>query len=129
MYNTNRQKTPVIAILIILCVIVCAAAAVLLYRSLDTTENPVAEIYQDGILIDTIALDRVNEIYTIQITASDGGHNLIEVRPGSIGVLSADCPDRYCVRQGFIRNSLLPVTCLPHRLVIQIRQAEFYDNQ
>lgn len=129
MYNTNRQKIPAIAILVILCVIVCAAGAVLLYRSLDTTENPVAEIYQDGILIDTIALDRVSESYTIQITSTDGGHNLIEVRPGSIGVLSADCPDQYCVRQGFIHNSVLPVTCLPHRLVIQIRQTELYDNQ
>lgn len=80
-----------------------------------------AEIYQEGQLIRSIDLSTVTESYTFTVTAENGGTNVIEVRPGAIGILSADCPDKLCVRQGFINNSLLPVTCLPNRLVIQIK--------
>lgn len=83
-----------------------------------------AEIYQDGELLESIPLDSVAEAYTFTVTGKSGGRNEIEVRPGSIGIISADCPDRLCVHQGFISTSLLPVTCLPNHLVIQIRTEE-----
>ena len=51
----------------------------------------------------------------------NGCVNEVEVRPGSIGILSADCPDKLCVRQGFISDTRLPITCLPNRLVIRLR--------
>ena len=38
------------------------------------------------------------------VTGSDGGKNQVEVRPGSIGIVSADCPDKLCVRQGFLSD-------------------------
>lgn len=80
-----------------------------------------AHIYQNGDLLQSIHLSSVTESYRFTITNGDGGCNEIEVRPGSIGIISADCPDKLCVHQGFIESSLLPITCLPNRLVIQIR--------
>ncbi|MDE5952038.1 MAG: NusG domain II-containing protein, partial [Acetatifactor sp.] len=53
--------------------------------------------------------------------AADGGYNVIEVSPGSIAIIEADCPDKLCVLQGPIADSLLPITCLPHRLVIELK--------
>ena len=44
-----------------------------------------------------------------------------EMVDGSIGIITADCPDKLCVHQGFISDSRLPITCLPNRLVIQLR--------
>lgn len=91
----------------------------------------VADIYQNGKLLQQITLNSTSqndasegstsEAYTISFTAPNGGINIVEVRSDSIGILSADCPDQLCVKQGFISSSLLPITCLPHRLVIQIR--------
>jgi len=82
----------------------------------------IAEIYQDGVLIDSINLDQVTETCRFTVTGANGGKNEIAVRHGSIGIISADCPDGLCVRQGFMEDSLLPITCLPNRLVIRLRE-------
>ena len=83
----------------------------------------IADIYQDGQLITSISLTEIQESYTFTVTGASGCQNEVEVRPGSIGILSADCPDKLCVHQGFVSDSRLPITCLPNRLVIQLRPA------
>nr|WP_318684815.1 NusG domain II-containing protein [uncultured Acetatifactor sp.] len=84
-------------------------------------EGVTADVYQDGVLIESIDLSAVPESYTLTVTGENGCTNVVEVRPGSIGIISADCPDQICVRQGFIGSPLLPITCLPNKLVIQLR--------
>ncbi len=69
----------------------------------------------------SIPLNEETEERIFTVKGENGCVNEIEVRPGSIGILSADCPDRLCVRQGFISDTKLPITCLPNRLVIQLR--------
>lgn len=81
----------------------------------------IADIYQNGELLESITLSDVTEAYTFTVTGENGATNEVQVRPGSIGIISASCPDKLCVHQGFISSSLLPVTCLPNRLVIQVR--------
>lgn len=51
-------------------------------------------------------------------------YNQIEVRDGAIGITDASCPDKLCVHQGFLDSPGIPITCLPNRLVIQIRKAD-----
>lgn len=87
-------------------------------------QSCVADIYQNGQLLMSIPLDEVQAPYTLDITGEDGSLNRIEVRPGSIGVVFADCPDLLCVKQGFVHSPTIPITCLPNRLVIQLRPAE-----
>ncbi|MER2149274.1 MAG: NusG domain II-containing protein, partial [Ruminococcus sp.] len=31
----------------------------------------------------------------------------------------ADCPDKTCVRMGWLNRAAMPVVCLPHHLVIE----------
>lgn len=81
-----------------------------------------AEIYQNGVLLYSIDLHAVEEPYTLTITGPNGGENEIAVEKDGIGMLSANCPDKLCVKQGYIHSSLLPITCLPNHLVIQIRE-------
>ena len=38
--------------------------------------------------------------------------------------MSADCPDKLCVKQGFIDRPVLPIACLPNRLVIRLCPAK-----
>lgn len=83
-----------------------------------------AEIYQNGALIKTIDLSAVTEPYSFTVECLDGGFNTITVRPGAIGICDADCPDKLCVSMGYADSSLLPIVCLPHSLVIQIKEAE-----
>ncbi len=81
---------------------------------------PVAEIYQDGVLIQTINLDNTSAPLTIPIIQGEQ-ENILEVSDGGIRMKSANCPDKLCVHQGRIDSGASPIVCLPHRLVVQIR--------
>ncbi len=59
----------------------------------------------------------LSEDQEFTVKASDGGFNTVTVRDGKIAVTAADCPDKYCIRQGFC-NSGVQIVCLPHGLVI-----------
>ena len=94
---------------------------ILLWIQFSRAENGrIARITQEGHIVAEIDLSSVREPYTIRIDGEDGAYNVITVRPGSIGVTEASCPDHICMQTGFIEEPLLPITCLPNRLVIQI---------
>ena len=100
-------------------VLVVAAAAALLFQS-RSAPSPVARITRDGALLEEIPLDQVAAPYTITLEDSLGT-NLVQVERGRIRIAEADCPDQVCVNQGWISDGTVPVICLPHRLVIEIR--------
>ncbi len=119
MNPTLRKRALLLSMVLLLMLIL--SCIVLLLRFNDTSEQYTAHIYRDGILVETIDLSLVTESYTLTFTTDNGGENQILVASGSIGVTDANCPDRVCVHQGIIRNSLLPITCLPHGLVIELK--------
>ena len=131
----NYQKNALIVTLFIILVALGSLLWIVFHRQFSsqsvsehTTGTIIADIYQNGQLVQSITLDTVEESYTFTITGENGCYNEIEVRPGGIGILSADCPDKLCVHQGFISTSLLPITCLPNHLVIQIRVTDSSDG-
>lgn len=118
--NTTLRKralflsSGLLFILIISCIII-------LIHYVDTSEQYTAYIYQGNTLVQVIDLSAVTDEYTLEFVAPDKGKNLILVQPDGISVTYADCPDQICVHQGVIRNSLLPITCLPHGLIIELK--------
>lgn len=85
-------------------------------------EHPLmAYIYQDSELLQTIDLSTVTEEYSFIVQTQDGHSNTITVKQGAIAISDADCPDKLCVSLGFARNSYLPLVCLPHKLVIELK--------
>ncbi len=126
----NLNKSRRAAVLVAAALLLLSALSLFLLLLPQTREaGYIADIYQNGVLLQSIDLSQITESYTFTVTGENGCTNEIAVRPGSIGILSADCPDRLCVRQGFISNSLLPITCLPNRLVIQLRSAEQNESE
>lgn len=119
----NQEKKTKYTALGIGLLLTAAAVCSLLRILIPPADNGgyTADIYQNGELIQSISLKDVDQPYTFTVTGENGCVNIIEVRPGSIGIRDASCPDRLCVLQGFITDSRLPVTCLPNRLVIQLR--------
>ena len=79
------------------------------------------QIIQDGTVLQEIDLSRVREPYSFTVEAPDGGSNRIEVEPGRIRVVEADCPDGICISQGWLSDQAVPIVCLPHRLIIKIK--------
>lgn len=104
-----------IALAIIVVIAVCVI--VLVYKP----DNPVARIYHFGELIDTIELSKVHNPYEIEIIDKDGAvSNVVEVEPGRIRVVFANCPDHICVKRGWSSGNPMPIACLPNELIITL---------
>lgn len=63
----------------------------------------------------------------IEVQQSDG-YNKIIIENGVVYMEDADCPDKYCVQQGKIRNQKQTIVCLPHRLVVEIIGKEMEET-
>ena len=101
---------------IVLCgVLLGAAVAAVMLRQRPANE---ACVYQDGVLIECLDLFAAAGPYSFTVE-SEAGVNVIAVENGRIRVSEADCPDGFCVRQGWIGGGTAPIVCLPHRLVIK----------
>lgn len=90
----------------------------MMLRGVDTGGR-MARISLDGEVYEEIDLNAVVLPYDITIE-TELGYNIIHVEHGAISVTEADCPDQICVHQGKITGSMVPIACLPHRLVIEI---------
>ena len=69
------------------------------------------ELYSDVSIIDDKTIDVVTEF----------GRNTVIIKNGSVSVLDADCPDKYCISHIEIDSVGQTIVCLPHKLVIEIR--------
>jgi hypothetical protein len=106
---------------VIVCLLlgaVAASAAWLLLRREDAP-SPTARITRDGVLLEEIDLDKVEEPRSF-VLEDGSGTNTVQMEKGRIRILEADCPDQVCVNQGWISSGAVPIVCLPHRLMIEI---------
>ncbi len=122
MQQTTMHKARIITLLLCTLALVSIACVFPILMPSFQEQESTADVYQNGSLIASIRLNEVEETYTFTVRSENGGSNVVEVRQGAIGIITADCPDQICVHQGFISNTTLPITCLPHRLVIRIRK-------
>lgn len=76
-----------------------------------------ADVYIDGKLVQTIDMT-VDDAYEF---STDRGSNTVVVESGNIRVSDADCPDKVCVDMGWKSRRGETITCLPHKLVIEIQ--------
>jgi len=110
---TNRN----LILFFVLTAILCIAAIVASSRAAEGGRTAV--VRKNGEVIYNIDLDSVNEPYTI-----DTGGNVLLVEKGQISVLSADCPDGLCVKQGVINKHSQTIVCLPNRLTVSIEDSK-----
>lgn len=74
-------------------------------------------IKRDGEILYTLDLSREkNRSFDIEYK---GSKNTVEIKDGKIRVKDADCPDKTCVKTGWLSSSAMPIVCLPNHLVIE----------
>lgn len=103
--------------LIFICIfvlLILSCFVVILFSQAGTNKN-IARIYQDGNLVEEIDLSKVKQNKEISLAG-----NIIAVESGRICMKEANCPDKLCVRQGWISNSVVPIVCLPNKVVIEL---------
>lgn len=120
-YNSRmKRKTLKNDIILILALLLLALAAWGLLRLTRHTGGE-AVVTVDGALAATLPLSIEARL---PVGESWGFCNVVEVSGGRVRVVEADCPDRLCVRQGWIRYDGESIVCLPHRLVVTVRSTE-----
>lgn len=81
----------------------------------------IATIARNGTVIETVDLADVAEPYTLRLEDASGT-NVVEVEPGRIRVMEADCPDKVCVDMGWVEAPGRPIACVPHGLTITLER-------
>lgn len=56
--------------------------------------------------------------------ALNGGTNVLRIEDGKAYLVSANCPDHLCVKQGKIDQRGETITCLPNRLTVTVYSTE-----
>jgi hypothetical protein len=51
---------------------------------------------------------------------TEHGYNIIKVHDNGVEMLDANCPDKICVRTGFIDKAGSTIVCLPHKIYVEI---------
>lgn len=83
-------------------------------------ENKAVVIYVDGIEYDRIYLNSIKEEQLIHIDLKNEKFIDINVSNDGVHVSDVICPDRICVKTGFINKVGQSIVCLPNKVQIYI---------
>lgn len=94
-------------------------------------EKSIANIYQNGVIIKSIDLSKVDKSYEFDVEGENGGSNTIKIENCGISITCSDCPDEICINTGVIKDGVVPIVCLPNKLLIKIEseQKEDFDSK
>jgi hypothetical protein len=83
-------------------------------------DNTYAEITVEGKLYKKILLSEHRGEEEFKVKTEDG-YNLIVLKDNSIAIIDADCPDKVCMKPGFISKPGESLVCLPHKLMVEVK--------
>ena len=78
------------------------------------------QVTVDGEVYGTYSL---TENQVIEVKEGDF-YNRIRIEDGKAYMEEANCPDGYCERQGKISGGAQTIVCLPHKLVVEVLEAD-----
>lgn len=84
---------------------------------------------EEGNRIQVILDGKIYGIYSLEknqvIEIEEGSfYNKIRVEDGKAYMEEANCPDGYCEEQGKISRHTQTIVCLPHKLVVEVLEAD-----
>lgn len=105
---------------IALCAVffIIAITGIIYVKNFLPNDTTVVEIVQDDVVLKKIDLAKVKEkqIYTVEY---QGRKNTIEIDKDKIRIIEAQCPDKTCIKKGYLTKDGLPIVCLPNHLFIR----------
>lgn len=108
------------AMALICAVLFLVSAIFYIYRrTAAIPERKTALVSINGKVVDVLRVNVADEPYE-RVYRTDGGSNVVHVGGGEVSVISADCPDRDCVRRGRLSRPGDTAACLPHRFLIRV---------
>ena len=104
----------------VFALIAAACAIVIVCRANTAPRGKTAKILSDGETVRIVDLENVKTPYEFTVMSKDGGENTVRVENGRIAVTGASCPDKICVKRGFISGAQPPIVCLPNKLTVVV---------
>ena len=92
----------------------------LAYTYLGKQDSVQVSVRVDGTCVKTFSLDDT-VTYTIK---GEGGTNVLHIGDGAAWLSEADCQDQICVNTGKIKYVGQSIICLPHKVVVEIKEAD-----
>ena len=117
--NTSQRKILTKSDLLLILILAAAGAGFLLWQRSRSDGNQVL-IRTDNELIRSFPLNE-DRIFTL---SNELGTNTIVIENGAVYVTDADCPDKICEQMGSISKPGETIVCLPHKLVVEVSDAE-----
>ena len=122
------MKTNRFWIFILLSTIVISTIAALFIHYFQAPSE-YALIHKNGALTATVNLSEVYKPYSLSVdniatvfseypTGETQSINILDVEFGRIRVKKADCRDGICIKTGWRSGGIMPIVCLPNRMVI-----------
>ncbi len=103
------------------CVLLALLSGILTLFSLRPSPKDSVVITVDGeVIYEGSATESSPRRFTVNCA---DGENVVLIDEHGVKVESANCPDRACVKMGYLKSANLPIVCLPHRLVISFSGA------
>ena len=104
--------------LIFIFILLAVSIVIVLIMHFNKRTGYNVKISADGQTVKTLSLDKDDEY----VFESDKGYNIVVIKDGAVYVKEADCPDKICVNHKKISNVGETIICLPHKLVVEIRE-------
>ena len=105
-------------------IIVIALAMLLVMQLTRGEEGNQIRVTLDGKIYGTYSLSKDQ---TIEVKDRDF-YNRIRIEDGKAYMEEANCPDGYCEEQGKISGRTQTIVCLPHKLVVEVLDADGLEN-
>ena len=119
----KTKKNDIILIGGILVLALLAYVGMTLFQGVNT-HNAEAVVLIDGVEYGSFPLD-TDTVERIELP--DGSYNVLEIKEGKADVTEASCPDGICVNHRAVSRQKQSITCLPNKLVVEIRNGEVSD--
>ena len=104
-------------VIIVLTILTILSFIIMIIFSNKKYDSQYVEIHVDGKLYKRVPLNNNEE--TIKVVTTNGT-NVIQISKGKAHISEADCPDKVCVKDGYIDNPSKILVCLPHKVVVQV---------
>ena len=79
---------------------------------------------QDGILLVPPTFDSIKNAVQSNSIFQLSKENTIQIKNQKVKMIQATCPDHLCIKQGTIDKKGSTIVCLPHHLIIEIKEGK-----
>ena len=114
-----KKGDKIVGIILLIIVLITTGGTLIYKNSIKGVEN-IAVIKRDGKVIKTIDLNKVVKPEEFTLKTENGDYNTIAVKHNSIRIIDANCPNKLCVKSGWITKPGEMIVCLPYKVIINI---------